>query len=131
MAVSRARTENGGEFFAVRSEHTRQPFSSCARLASWLVAFVGTFDGNLSCASKFAWRSGRWTQRRRSRGERQREATALPKNPRRRTSRALGDAARRRCVVDHELYPSQSTKRGIPVQKRLDWLRYFADNAIF
>ena len=60
LAVGPARPENGREFFAVRSEHTRQPLFSRARLHSCVVDFDGAADGNLSCASKLPRRFGRW-----------------------------------------------------------------------
>ena len=58
LAVGAARSENGGEFSSARSQHTRQPLFSRARLHDCIVDLDRAVDGNLSCTSKLARRSG-------------------------------------------------------------------------
>src|SRR5437899_1636714 len=87
-------------------------------------------DGDLPGASGFTRRFDRRLERRRPRHTRQCAPTALPQNPRRRTSRVVGHAIGRRSIAHHELHPLKSAKPRLPFPESLDGCDYTADLAV-
>src|SRR6266404_4373102 len=130
MATRAACSKNGVEFSALGFEHSHELVVAGSSFHNWIVDLDRVAHGKLSRASGIARRFGRQFERRRARDCRQSAPTTFSQNPRRRTGRALGDAARRRSFAYHEFHSLESAKPWIPSAKTLDWRNHVPRGAI-
>src|SRR5256886_9843520 len=118
------------QFSAVGSESRDELVGTSPRVHDRIVDLDRLVDGNLPGTSGFTRRFDRRLERRRPRHKRQCAPTALPQDPRRRTSRAVGHAIGRRSIAHHELHPLESAKPRLPSPESLDGCDYTADLAV-
>ncbi len=103
------------EFSSVRCQHTQSTSRfPCSASQLRLSILTGLLMGIYPALQSSRGDLVDGLEGRRPRNERQRATTALPQNSRRRASRALGDAACWRGVVDHEFCTSESAKSRLP-----------------